>query len=161
MTLSGLEYGFFIQKESGVGVATGTFINRNHLAGYLELCLAVGIGLMLSGLSSRTGRDWRDSARHLLRTLLSSKALIRLALVVMVIGLVLTHSRMGNMAFFLSLTLAGAFYLLVVRQITRASIGFFVSLLVIDLFVVGNFLVLRNLRSEGREWMGCSLQVFS
>src|ERR1039458_8259578 len=33
MTLSGLEYGFFIDQQAA-GVATGTFINRNHLAGY-------------------------------------------------------------------------------------------------------------------------------
>ncbi len=139
MTLSGLEYGFFIEKEAYRGVATGTFINRNHLAGYLEMCLAVGVGLMLAELSKRTVVDWRDRARHLLTTLLGSKALVRLALVVMVIGLVLTHSRMGNTAFLVSLTVVGTFYLFVIRRITRGSMIFFASLLVIDLLVVGNF----------------------
>ena len=139
MTLSGLEYGFFIEKEAYRGVATGTFINRNHLAGYLEMCLAVGVGLMLAELSTRAAADWRDSARRLLRTLLGSKALVRLALVVMVIGLVLTHSRMGNTAFFVSLTAVGGFYLLAVRSITRNTMIFFGSLLVIDLLVIGNF----------------------
>src|SRR5207302_1426276 len=51
MTLSGLEHGIFIDQQD-VGVATGTFINRNHLAGYLEMCLATGVGLMLAELSS-------------------------------------------------------------------------------------------------------------
>jgi len=139
MTLSGLEYGFFIDKETGIGVATGTFINRNHLAGYLEMCLAVGVGLMLAELSTRAAVDWRDSARRLLRTLLGSKARVRLGLVVMVIGLVLTHSRMGNSAFLISLTVVGAFYLFVIRRITRGSMIFFVSLLLIDLLIVGNF----------------------
>jgi len=139
MTLSGLEYGFFIEKEAYRGVATGTFINRNHLAGYLEMCLAVGVGLMLAELSTRAAVDWRDSARRLLRTLLGSKARVRLALVVMVIGLVLTHSRMGNTAFLVSLTITGAFYLFVIRRITRGSMIFFASLLLIDLLVVGNF----------------------
>ena len=50
MTLSDLEYGFFIKKERFLGVATGTFWNRNHLANYLILCLAMGIGLLLSEL---------------------------------------------------------------------------------------------------------------
>jgi O-antigen ligase len=139
MSLSGLEYGFFIEKDAYRGVATGTFVNRNHLAGYLEMCLAVGIGLMLAELSTRAAAGWRDSARRLLRTLLGSKARVRLALVVMVIGLVLTHSRMGNTAFLVSLTSVGAFYLFVVRRITRGSMVFFASLLVIDLLIVGNF----------------------
>jgi O-antigen ligase len=139
MTLSGLEYGFFIKKEAYQGVATGTFINRNSLAGYLEMCLAVGVGLMLAELSTRTAVDWRDRARRLLHTLLGNKARVRLALVVMVIGLVLTHSRMGNTAFLVSLAVVGAFYLIVVRRIKRSSMIFFASILIVDLLVVGNY----------------------
>ena len=30
MVLSGLELGFFVEKYVGQGVATGTFVNRNH-----------------------------------------------------------------------------------------------------------------------------------
>jgi putative inorganic carbon (hco3(-)) transporter len=138
MALSGLDYGFFIQNRAG-GVATGTFINRNHLAGYLEMCLATGVGLMLAELSSTSAVSWRDSARRLLRTLLGNKARVRLALVVMVTGLVLTRSRMGNTAFFASLTGVGCFYLLTVRKLSGRTIAFFASLLVIDLLVVGNF----------------------
>ena len=49
MTLSGLEYGFFAEKVHYRDVATGTFVNRNHLAGYLGLTLAAGVAtLMLS-----------------------------------------------------------------------------------------------------------------
>jgi len=151
MTLSGLEYGFFIEKEWGRGVATGTFVNRNHLAGYLEMCLAVGVGLMLAELSAQAAANWRDRARQLLGTLLGARARVRLALVVMVIGLVLTHSRMGNVAFFVSLTLVGAFYLFAVRRITRGSIIFFVSLLVIDLLVVGNFFGIEEVAERLQE----------
>src|SRR5450631_577143 len=137
MVLSGLNYGFFIDKDTGD--ATGTFINRNHLAGYLEMCLAAGVGLMLAELSSTSATGWRDSARRLLRTFLSNKARVRLALVVMVTGLVLTRSRMGNVAFFASLTGVGSFYLLAVRKLSGRTLAFFASLLVIDLLVVGNF----------------------
>lgn len=160
MVLSGLEFGFLIEKESYRGLATGTFVNRNHLAGYLEMCLAVGIGLMLAQLSTQEAADWRDRARRLLRTLLGNKARVRVALVVMVIGLVLTHSRMGNAAFFISLTIVGTFHLFVIRRITRASIIFFVSLLIIDLFIVGNFFGIEevaerlqqtSMEAEGRD----------
>ncbi len=137
MTLSGLEYGFFIDKQE-IGAATGTFINRNHLAGYLEMSLAVGVGLMLAELSSTGAVSWRDSARRLLRTLLGNKARVRIALVIMVTGLVLTRSRMGNVAFLASLSSVGGFYLLAVRKISGRAIAFFASLLVIDLLIVGN-----------------------
>lgn len=139
MTLSGLEYGFFIEKYAYRGVATGTFINRNHLAGYLEMSLALGIGLMLGQLATRSSTNWRDSARRLLRSLFSNKVLVRLALAIMVIGLVLTHSRMGNSAFFISLTITGLLYLGATRGFTRGSMVFFASLLLIDLLIVSNF----------------------
>jgi O-antigen ligase len=139
MTLSGVEYGFFIEKEAYRGVATGTFINRTHLAGYLEMCLAVGIGLMVAQLADRSARTRRERVRNLLRTMLSSKALVRIGLVVMVIGLVLTRSRMGNTAFFISMITMGLFYMTFVRGLSRGAVIFFASLLVIDLAVVGNF----------------------
>ena len=151
MTLSGLEYGFFVAKEFGRGVATGTFVNRNHLAGYLEMCLAVGVGLMLAELSTDAAANWRARARRVLETLLSSKARTRLALVVMVIGLVLTHSRMGNTAFFISLIVVGAFYLFAIRRITRGGMIFFASLLVIDLLVVGNFFGIEKVAERLQE----------
>jgi putative inorganic carbon (HCO3(-)) transporter len=160
MMLSGIEYGFFFEKEAYRGFATGTFVNRNHLAGYLEMCLAVGIGLMVAQLSDRSASNWRDRARRFLQTMLSTKALIRLGLVVMVIGLVLTRSRMGNTAFFASMLIVGIFYIVFIRRMTRGTIIFFVSLLLIDLLVVGNFFGIEQVAerlqqtsvdSEGRD----------
>ncbi len=139
MTLSGLEYGFLVSKEAYRGVATGTFVNRNHLAGYLEMCLAIGIGLLLSDLARERAPDLRAAARRFLQSMLGRKGLLRLSLALMVIALVLTHSRMGNTAFFSSLAVAGLLYLVARRRLTRASVIFFASLLLIDLLIVGNF----------------------
>lgn len=139
MTLSGLEYGFFFEKEAYRGVATGTFVNRNHLAGYLEMCLAVGIGLLLSDLGRRRATSLREGVRRFLSSLLGSKGLLRLSLAVMVIALVLTHSRMGNTAFFSALFATGLLYLIARKRLTRGSIIFFASLLLVDVLIVGNF----------------------
>ncbi|RLA33395.1 MAG: hypothetical protein DRR03_07725 [Gammaproteobacteria bacterium] len=136
MTLSGIEWGFG-PKEHGLGVATGTFVNRNHLAGYLEMTLAVGIGLLIADLGGGTATHWRARLRDWIAVILSRKAIVRLALVVMVIALVLTRSRMGNTAFFTSLLIAGAIALMQSRHATRSTIVLLVSLLVIDLFIVG------------------------
>ncbi len=139
MTLSGTEYGFFTAKSSYTGYATGTFINRNHLAGYLIMCLAVGIGLLLGSLHDSQAHSWREHSRRLLQTLLGPKARLRIYLAVMVIALVLTRSRMGNTAFFASLSIAGVIALLLSRHATRATLILLGSLIIIDLFIVGTF----------------------
>lgn len=150
MTLSGLEYGFFIQKYAYVGFATGTFVNRNHLAGYLEMLSAVGIGLLMATSSTKEhGRTWRHRIRNLLHLMLSQKLLLRLMLAMMVIALVLTRSRMGNAGFFISMMVAGLITLAIFRiqtssfgemfkrDETKSAVILIVSLLVIDMFIVG------------------------
>lgn len=110
MTLSGLEYLLGIKKYTYFGRATGTFVNRNHFAGYLEMTLATGLGLLMIDSHFRakdSTRRWRGKIRTVLKLLLSSKALMRLILIVMVIGLILSRSRMGNAAFFVSLLITG------------------------------------------------------
>ncbi len=152
MTLSGMEYGFFLKKEAYVGFATGTFVNRNHLAGYLEMTLAVGIGLLLASWTSNEKiRTWRQRVRSLVTLLLSTKLLLRLMLAIMVIALVLTRSRMGNTAFFASMMIAGLLSLIIFRaqtgsvremfakRETRSTVILLTSLMVIDLFIVGTW----------------------
>lgn len=150
MTLSGAEYGFFVKKVAYVGFATGTFVNRNHLAGYLEMISAVGIGLLMATTSTNDRvRSWRQRLRNLVHLLLSQKMLLRLMLAMMVIALVLTRSRMGNTGFFSSLWVAGlltllafraqakSFKLTLQRSDTRSAVLLITSLMLIDLFIVG------------------------
>lgn len=138
MVLTGWEFGFFIEKSAYRGKATGTFINRNHLAGYLEMALALGIGLLLSQ-STRYQGSLRQRLRQLITMLLSDKVILRLLLAVMVIALVLSRSRMGNSAFFASLLIAGALALLLMRHKSRSTTILLTSLLVIDIAIVGTF----------------------
>lgn len=150
MTLSGLEYGFLDEKDKFLGVATGTFVARTHFAGYMQMCLAVGIGLMLSQLRTDSSRDWQDRWRRLLETLLSPKFRLRLYLVIMVVGLVLSRSRGGNSAFFISVTVCGLLALYLQRKnlakSTRRNIVlFFISMAVIDVLVVSNWFGLERL----------------
>jgi O-antigen ligase len=138
MTLSGVEYGFFQPKDKYQGVATGTFLNRNHLAGFMELSLALGIGLLLGQPASYSG-SLRQRARQVVKMLLSTKVILRLLLAVLVIALVLSRSRMGNSAFFASLLIAGGLALLLMRNKTTATTVLLSSLLIIDIAIVGAF----------------------
>lgn len=126
-----------LSNATSGGVATGTFVNRNHLAGYLEMCLAVGTGLLIAQLVESTTTTWRQWLRALLNWILSEKMRLRLYLVMMVIALVLTHSRMGNVAFFFSLLIAGIIGLLLSRRAPRSTVILLTSLIIIDMFIVG------------------------
>jgi len=139
MVLSGLELGFFVEKYVGQGVATGTFVNRNHLAGYLVMCLAAGIGLLLSQLATESAPNWKERIRRWLRLLLSSKIRLRIYLAVMVIALVLTRARMGNIAFFTALGLAGAIALYTGRCFSTRVVVFLASLFLVDMLILGKW----------------------
>lgn len=139
MTLSGLELGFFVEKEFYLGRATGTFVNRNHLAGYLEMSLALGIGLLVASLGQEKSKDWRAHARKWLETLLGPKMRLRVYLAIMVIALVLTRSRMGNTAFFVSLPLCGLLMMVLQRKLSRGPLILFASLLLVDVLIVGQW----------------------
>lgn len=137
MVLSGIEYGFLLPKTSYIGNATGTFVNRNHFANYLTLCLACGTGLLLAELYSQKSHNWRERGRRIIKTMLGNKAKVRISLAIMVIALVLSHSRMGNTAFFFSLAGCGFLWLLLTKRMTRNAIFLLCSLIVIDLLIVG------------------------
>lgn len=139
MTLSGMEYLLFMKKQTYVGFATGTFVNRNHLAGYLEMSLAIGIGLLVM-TKNRIQDAQIGRGKVLLSMLLSEKAVLRLMLVIMVIGLILTRSRMGNAAFFSSLILTGLIAVLFSRHFR--SLSFYVllgSMVLIDVYLLGSW----------------------
>ena len=148
MTLSGLEYGFFVAKEHGAGAVTGTFVNANHLAGYLEMCLGVGVGLMLADMSTRPATNMRESLRRILSGLLGSQGRVRLFLVIMVIGIVLSKSRMGNVAFFSSLIFAGGLYAVLARRFSMGTLIFFISVVLIDILIIGNYFGIDRVAAE-------------
>ncbi len=137
--LSDLEQFAWLDKTFDRTSASGTFINRNHLAGFLEMNLAIGIGMLLAQLHRQRAGTWRQFTRRTIDMALSSKFRLRLYLAIMVVGLVLTRSRMGNTAFFSSLLMCSIVGLSLQRRLTRNAVIFFVSLLLIDMYIVGNW----------------------
>ncbi len=125
--------------------ASATFANRNHFAGYLEMTLAIGIGLLIAGLRDTRAQTWKQFVRHLIEWMLSPKMRLRLMLCVLVIALVSTRSRMGNTAFFSSLMIAGVIGLALSRYAARGTVVLLVSLIAIDLFIVGSWFGVEKL----------------
>lgn len=104
-TYSGYNHIWWYKKEVGLTDVTGTYINRNHFAGLMEMCLLLAAAYA-AGLSERK-RKTRDIKRSKsrLRARLSSflsgeqrfnkRAFILFAGAVMGIGLVFSASRGG------------------------------------------------------------------
>jgi putative inorganic carbon (HCO3(-)) transporter len=145
MHLAGVEHEYFGTLMTHGAQASGTFANRNHFAGFLEMSLAVGIGLLVAGLSDRRMDTWKKFFQVTIEWILSPKMLLRLSLCILVIALTTTHSRMGNTAFFASLLVAGALGIVLSRHATRNTVLLLASLVAIDLFIVGSWFGVEKL----------------
>ncbi|MEN3112403.1 O-antigen ligase family protein [Uliginosibacterium paludis] len=130
----------FMHYQQGTR-AMGTFANFDHLAGFMELCIAAGVGLMLAHMGS--GEQRRSNRRQklvaALKFMMSGKMLVRLMLVIMVITLVLTRSRMGNAAFFSSLMIVGGLAMLSNPRLRKGAFWLVLSLIVVDVIIVGQW----------------------
>ena len=137
-----MQFGFLMEHGDS---AVGTYPNRNHFAGYLEMMLAIGIGLLIADLSDRWADSWKKFVRHLIDWILSPKMVLRLSLCVLVIAMTTTHSRTGNTAFFASLVVAGAIGIALSRYATRNTVLLLASLVAIDLLIVGSWFGVEKL----------------
>jgi putative inorganic carbon (HCO3(-)) transporter len=138
----------------GLGVnesATGSFVYKNHYANFLMMCLAAGIGLMVAGLQKDQVNSPKDWMRSIVTAMLSSKALIRISLVIMVIALVMSRSRMGNTAFFVAMSIVGLIALVLVKQRSKGLTILIMSMFVIDLLIVSTWFGLEKVQQRLAE----------
>ncbi|MEG3637825.1 O-antigen ligase family protein [Magnetococcus sp. PR-3] len=86
---------------------TGTYVNRNHFAGYLEITIAVGLGLSIAWMRhvKDMGQSFQDKFQALLNELSSYRGLILGLTMLMMFGMIMSLSRGGNLALFLALAL--------------------------------------------------------
>ncbi|MFK7955080.1 MAG: O-antigen ligase family protein [Lysobacterales bacterium] len=155
MTLSGKEWLLLEPKQYGIGFATGTFVNRNHFAGLLLTGLALGVGLLVGNAGrTRSADTWNNRVRDFLHWVMGPAMRLRLMLVVMVIGLVLSHSRMGNGAFFLTLFSTSALALVIMRPLPKKVLLLLSTLVIIDVLLVGSWFgfeeVVQRLQGTGQ-----------
>jgi len=132
-------YGVLSRFQNLEDVAAGTFANRNHYAAYLVMSLSVGIGVLIATLSGAQNPSWGRFFRNLMQWIITPKMALRLGLVAMVIALVLSRSRMGNISFFVSLMAAGGIGLLLAKRATKSMVILLVSLIAVDVFLVGTY----------------------
>ncbi|RCU49457.1 O-antigen ligase family protein [Corallincola holothuriorum] len=131
--------------------ASGSFIYHNHLANYLLLCGSFGIGLMISQFKNRYYHSTKVKMYELLRAMTGRKMVLRSGLILIVIGIVLTRSRMGNVAFFTSLLFTSLIALTTYKSRPKALVYFIISLLIVDILVVGSLVGLKNVEERIKQ----------
>jgi O-antigen ligase len=105
-TLSGMEMLWWSPKIYYRGAVTGTFVNRNHFAGHMELTLPLGLGLLMAGLPQLGySPTWRIFVQNTLTLLLGAWGRMLLFCVVMFAALFLTASRGGVASLFAAMGL--------------------------------------------------------
>jgi O-antigen ligase len=89
--------------SSRISFVTGTFFNRNYFAGYLLMVIPLSIGFLFSREANQPGRfrGWR----HRLSTLNGKTLLIGFGVILMILGLLLSASRMGIVSLLISFSL--------------------------------------------------------
>ncbi len=118
------------------GIASGGFINRNHFAAYLVLGACLAIAAMLG--QSQSTPAWASRSRRLGDFLVSPYLLLRVLLLAIVVGVVLSRSRMGNITLAIALSVYATAWALSTRRITsllRAGL-FFALIAAVDVALI-------------------------
>jgi O-antigen ligase len=97
----------FFDKVFGTDVVTGTFVNRNHLSGYLEMIIPLGIGLIIArtSLFSLSEMKWKDKLMRLSEKGIAMNLLISLGVMIMALAIFFSKSRSGIFLLFFTFTL--------------------------------------------------------
>lgn len=87
----------FFEKMYHLDSVTGTFVNRNHFSGYMEMVIPLAIGLAIAriDLHSLMEMRWRDRLLRLSEKGLSTSLLVSLGVIVMAVAVIFSKSRSG------------------------------------------------------------------
>ena len=87
----------FYKKTYNLDSVTGTFVNRNHLSGYLEMILPLAIGLIISRIGFFSSKDlsWREKLLRFSEKGLSSNLIIFFSVILMSVAIIFSKSRSG------------------------------------------------------------------
>ncbi len=109
-TLTGIEYIWWSQKTAHQGFVTGTFANRNHFAGHLEMIIPLAIGMLISrGPKARISVGKRFTMAYLISSLLERRAQLVVLILIMFTALFLSYSYAGIISLLTALTITIGF----------------------------------------------------
>ncbi len=110
-TFSGSEKIFGYQKHYNIGSVTGTYVNRNHFAGLMEMAFPLSLGYLLARARyflMEKGLGWRRRLLWFGQESLQRTFFFALASVFIGLALVFSKSRSGVLILLVTVVLAGA-----------------------------------------------------
>lgn len=153
----------FYRKIYNLDSVTGTFVNRNHFSGYLEMLLPLAIGLVLARIDifSMARMSWREKFLRLSDKGLSTNLLLLFGILGMSLAILFSNSRSGAFllvySFFLFFGISALYYRNV-REQDRKIMNFlklaFLGVIVLSLYIgIGSTLnrfAMNEILHEGR-----------
>lgn len=130
----------FYSKIYNLDSATGTFVNRNHFSGYLEMIVPIAIGLLIARIDifKRSGIGWSQGMLRFSEKKMSGNLMITFGIIIMSLGIVLSKSRSGIFlllfSFFLIFGLLVLFYRSADSQKRRSNMVIAIVFVVIVIF---------------------------
>lgn len=87
----------FYRKVHNLDSVTGTFVNRNHLSGYLEMIIPLAIGLIVSRIDLFSLREltWREKLGRFAERGLATNLFLVFSIVLMALAIIFSRSRSG------------------------------------------------------------------
>lgn len=126
---------FFYKKIYYIESVTGTYINRNNFSFYLIISFIIS----LFYLNFYNKHFVKKSKSSYFSFFLSDLFLIRLGILIITLGIILTKSRAGNFTFLIILILIAAYDLIKYKKITFLNITIF-SIIIIDLLFLSQMI---------------------
>ena len=112
--------GIVVWNPSPASVS-GTYVNRNHLAGLLEMTIPLGIGLFFYKMHrSRPNKTWQQKMRNLSELVMERQAQILIMTAIMFGVLLMTSSRGGVFSLLVAFLLVGT-YARIKRKFSRGA----------------------------------------
>jgi len=127
----------FYKKVHTLDAVTGTFVNRNHLSGYLEMIIPLAIGLLIARIDffSLAGLRWKEKLLRFSEKGLSVNILLFLSAGLMSLAIVYSRSRSGTAILVLTFLLFFELTVLYLRPSGQKRDGVRVFLAVLFLFI--------------------------
>jgi O-antigen ligase len=133
--------------------ATGSFVYNNHYANFLMLCIAAGIGLLVTSFEQPKEDKPQEveqisTLNKLFSFVTKSNLIIYICIPIMIISMVLSRSTIGIASLFIALAIAGAVAYLLVQNRSRGLTALVVGIFIVNLCIVSAYLGIERVKDR-------------
>ena len=127
---------------------SGSFVLQSHYANFLMLTLCAAIGLLVTSLEKNGKSIPKKLMRSFTQSILTTKAIIPICIVIMVVGLVISGSKIGAITFFAAIVIVGAIAFILIKNISKGLTIFVIFMFVVDLLIVSTYFGLERVKER-------------